>query len=651
MKKRRVKTTHLPQWLTPEIQQAMRLRDNFKKSKQFDDYKRQRNKVNILVRKAKRAFFEKLVSNDNKISQVWKALNVLSNKSRRNHSTSHNFTEETFNSHLVSTVQNIKYSIPNPSATECLKSRERLQVYCRNRLRASDELSIPLLSIHEVSRLILSLNSKKTLDAMHLNANILKLSLPYICESLTFLYNLCLKNHVFPRIFKEAKVIPIPKTKNAKDVDDFRPISILPVISKPLEKHIHFHLLNYLEDRNLFHKLQSGFRPNHSCNTAQIRLCNSWTKAIDEENIVGAVYLDLRKAFDMVDHDILLRKLSIYFQNENSVLLLRSYLSDRTQRTYVNGSLSSLIETYHGVPQGSILGPLLFCLYINDLPLHLRHKNVALDLFADDASLSASGKNPHTFQTALQESIDDVQEWCALNKMALNPSKSKCMIITVRQKHQLRPLCLHLQLNGQIIDQVKEHRLLGVVIDDQLNWISHIHFVQKKISNNIFLLSRLKHYVSSSALKTFFYAHVLAHVNYSSSIWSKADNVHIKKIDRLIRRSVRIMSKDQSLSTDQKFNQLGILSLANQLKYNVSILMFKQANSLAPIYIRELFPKSYNERTYCYKPPTRRLENLASKRFDVQGVKVWNSLPLICKSCATLRTFKKYTRIHLTQSV
>ena len=648
LKKKRVKHTNIPNWLTSEIQCAMRVRDRLKKNKQFDEYKRERNKVTKLVIKAKKAYFEKLVSNENNISQVWKALNVLSNKSQRNKSHSHNFSSENLNTHFISAIQELKNSSHFPSTLGNTQPQGKLTEFCRTRLRASDSFSIPLLSTHEVGRLMMDLSNKKTLDVNHLNAKIIKLSLPYICESLTYLYNRCIQENVFPCIFKEAKVIPIPKSKDLTNMDNFRPISILPVLSKPLEKHIHCHLLKYVEDRDLFHKFQSGFRPHHSCSTALIRMCDAWSKSIDEQKVVGAVFLDLRKAFDMVDHDILTQKLRIYFQDNTSARFFQSYMSNRSQRTYVNGSLSSSRDVSSGVPQGSILGPLLFGLYINDLPLHLRHKSVDLDLFADDSSLSTCGKNLQDYQNILQDSVNDVHEWCTLNRMALNPSKSKCMVITSRQMHQRHPLDLSLQLNGKTIQQVREHRLLGVKIDDQLNWVAHINFIQKRLSKNIYLLSRLWHFVSLSALKTFFYAHCYSHVNYASPVWCKAESVHIKKLDRLLRRGIRIMHRDQSMTTEEKYRYLDIKPLANQFNCNVSVLMFKQYLGLAPLYIRKLFPDVRNARTLNYKLPVARLKNLTNQRFAVQGVAVWNSLPLFCKNCTSLRSFKRSLRLYFS---
>ena len=230
------------------------------------------------------------------------------------------------------------------------------------------------------------------MDTQNLNSSFLKLYLPYISSPLTYIYNLCLAQNCFPASFKCAKVIPLAKSADTDNIENYRPISILPVLSKPLEKYIHNHLSQYMEDNDLFYKHQSGFRPKHSCHTALTRLCDTWLHALNSQKVVGSVFLDLRKAFDMVDHDILAQKLRLYLGNHAVSSFLISYLSRRTQAVHCNGTISKTGYLTRGVPQGSILGPLLFCLYINDLPLHLQHSDVFLDLFADDDSLHCSNK-------------------------------------------------------------------------------------------------------------------------------------------------------------------------------------------------------------------------------------------------------------------
>ena len=284
--------------------------------------------------------------------------------------------------------------------------------FCREKRGPSRAFYIPLLTVYEVGKLITSLTSKRSMGPDNIPTYLLKLALPYVVEPLTYIYNLCIQKNVFPKIFKTAKVIPLRKNTDRTDPNNFRPISLLSVLSKPLERHVHNHLSTFMEKHNLFHTLQSGFRSKHSCHTALSAMCDVWLSAVDRSEIVGAVFLDFKKAFDLVDHTILQQKLRVYLNNSSVIPFFQSYLSDRSQYVCANGKLSAVGTIQSGVPQRSVLGPLLFCIFINDLPLHIQDKKVRTSLFADDSSLDTSGKTVNEIEVTLQKSLNDVSGWC-----------------------------------------------------------------------------------------------------------------------------------------------------------------------------------------------------------------------------------------------
>ena len=332
-------------------------------------------------------------------------------------------------------------------------------------------------------------------------------------------------------------MVPLPKSTEKTNPNNYRPISLLSPLSKLLEKYVHIYLNNYLEKRQILHPFQTGFIRKYSCNTALARLTNSWLTAMNKSELCGVVFLDLKKAFDLVDHDILLKKLAIYLKNSSSLPFLKSYLHNRTQCVLIHGSYSSKESVKYGVPQGYVLGLILFSLFINDLPLHVKDISVDCDMLADDTTLHTSGKDMQ-IRSNMQDSLDQVSNWCDKNHMVINPIKTKSMTIASRQKHQLSPLTLDLVLNGAKIDQVSEHCLLGITIDNKLRWYSHINKVCKTFLRRVFILLKLRYIVDIGTTKLFFNAHIKPHIDYASVVWDGCSDVLKKRLNSLHRRAV-----------------------------------------------------------------------------------------------------------------
>ena len=401
--------------------------------------------------------------------------------------------------------------------------------------------------------------------------------------------------------------------------------------------------MEYFEKNNLLYHLQSGFRKKHSCQTAVTRIIETWLSSINEAEITGAVFLDLRKAFDLVNHKILLKKLPIYGLHPNVVSLFQSYLSNRVQRVYFNGNYSSENTIKHGVPQGSVLGPLLFCIYINDMPLELSNSNVICDLFADDSTLHTSNKQISTIQNDLQQGLNIVNEWCNVNLMSLNPSKTKCMTITSRQRHQLGLSPLSLTVNNSVVQQVTEHRLLGVTIDNQLRWNSHITYICKNVSKQLFLFSKLKHYLDVRHRKMFFYAHIKPCIDYMSNVWDGTSQNHILTLNSLYRRAVKMILFETHIPTDDKFTNLKILSLNQLLKFNKCILMHRIITSKFPKYLTSILkiqscPQS-KSRLHLFSLPRPRID-LYKTSLSFSGKFIWNTLPHEIQNLSSANVFK-----------
>ena len=650
IRKKRVKQQTLPGWMNRDIIEAMKVRDKYRKEKQFTEYKKQRNLVSAMVQKAKHNYFEKLISNDSNTAQLWRAMNNITKKSRRSNSEQVTISPDEFNTHFLSIADSVLNSHVKP-APNSKPDHSLLEQFCKERLPPSDSCKIPNIAIHEVGRYIEDLKNKKTMGPDNLNTFIVKLSLPYIVESLTFIYNRCIKTNTFPDAWKTAKVVPLPKSQDTSDPNNFRPISILSILSKPLEKHIQHNILGFVETRHLFHDLQSGFRKTHSCHTALTKMCDTWLSAINESKMAGAIFLDFRKAFDLVDHEIIISKLRYYLNNDATVLFLSSFLRDRTQTVLMNGNFSKPGDLKVGVPQGSILGPVLFCLFINDLPLHIENSDVSCEMFADDSSLHTTSTDIKVIETNLQKELSNVDRWCSENKMAIHPQKTKSMVISSRQKHQRAPLTLNLVLGTHTVEQVETHKVLGVTIDNELRWQPHITNICKLVASNIHILGKLKTYVEPEARLMFFNAHCLSHINYASTVWCGAGELHLKKLNSLHRRAAKIIVSNNFLSTTQKLRSVNILSLEHQFEFNTAVLVYKAKHRLVPSYVQKLLtPADSRYQSEKYLIPRTRIDMFKSS-FAFSGANIWNSLPVKIRACKTLSSFKSCLKKYLLKKM
>jgi len=322
------------------------------------------------------------------------------------------------------------------------------------------------VSVNEVEHILKSINSKKAVGINNIPPLILKYSASVIAGPLTNIINMVILDKTFPYLAKCAVILPVHKKDDRSDKKNYRPISILSALSKVFERIFHTQMTNYIN--SILSQYVSAYRKHYSCQHVLIRLIENWKRDIDEGQVVGAVLMDLSKAFDCIPHDLLIAKLSAYGFDNSALTLIYSYLKGRRQSVKVNGTLGSSLTLLSGVPQGSILGPLLFNSFINDF--YYLFENATLHGFADDNTLSAKACTLRELICTLENEADIAIKWLKCNDMIANASKFQTIFLSKDKGH----LKAHISIDGQLIESKLSVELLGNIIDNKLNFENHI---------------------------------------------------------------------------------------------------------------------------------------------------------------------------------
>ena len=435
------------------------------------------------------------------------------------------------------------------------------------------------------------MSNDKSAGLDQFSVRLLKLSAPYISKSLAFICNLSLRNSVFPDDWKRAKVTPIYKSGNKSDVGNYRPISVLPIVSKIIERAVHNQLYKYVSTKGILSSAQSGFRANHSTTTTLLDVQDFILNNMDNGYVTGAIFLDLKKAFDTVNHNVLIDKLKRYGVDGIELSWFKSYLSNRSQAVNVNSNLSEFEHINIGVPQGSILGPLLFILFVNCLPNAV---NCKTEMYADDTTLLFRSKCPDELSTSLTSNLDLVANWLKANKLTLNISKTKVMLFGTR--HMLDKFNdISLTYNDDMIEMVREFKYLSVKFDSTMSWLSHIDYLANNVSKRIGVIRRVKHFLPHQTLVMLANALVIPHFDYASPVWSNCSDSYQARLQVLHNRLARtILSADIRTPINDMMNLLHWTKLSNRWKSQILIILFKCLKDISPTYLSSNFEFVHN---------------------------------------------------------
>jgi len=605
----------------------------------FSEYSYFKNKFTALLRRSKVNYFrDKFDRCKGNIRMTWRNINDVMGRGKRADidkiiQSGESFEDDyeiacRFNQYFSSVAGELREAIPDSDASPLGFLGAR----------SVDSLDFDHVTVSEVKTVIRAMPNKSgKIDSVpvFIFKKLEMVISPIICR----LFNCSLIEKKFPSALKLAEVVPVHKSGSPYAVANYRPISILPVLSKIFEKIMRARLIEFLAEYNILCDHQFGFRAGRETSDAILEFLDHAYNSLDSKSYLISVFLDLSKAFDTLDHDILLSKLE-HVEVRGVVLeWFSSYLSDRRQVVGVNGTCSSVKPMNTGVPQGSVLGPLLFLIYINDMSLC--SKRLHFIHFADDTTVFRTGNDIMNLMGEVNTEFRKVDDWLIANKLSLNLTKSTFMVIS----HSNIPSDLSLSVRNHNLSRVNFAKFLGVLIDDRLTFKCQIGELSNKLSKSVGILYKLSHYVPPSTLKSLYFSLCHFLISYGITAWGSSASTHLSRVVSLQNRAVRTLPM---IGNVNNFSSYNILKINDLYKYFCCVKLFKCFREDSHKHFYDCFNKlipdhSHNTRhkangyfnvPICHKTRSQRSFIYVASNF-------WNEIPLSTRNLPQLSIFKR----------
>lgn len=540
-----------------------------------------RNRLCSQIRAAKKQFFErKLEEYKSHPTKIWKILAQLVRKNKSKSNLPDKFMADgvllTNPVDISSKFNNFFGSIASTLDSKLESSNIDPLSYLEDHQPPAARFELVPTNVPTILSIIQNLDPNSAVSDC-ITPKILKAISVTVAPYLNHAFNLCLTEGVFPSILKKAVVIPIHKSGDKFTFNNYRPISLLSILSKVLEKIIYYQLSSFINTENILYDNQFGFRQHHSSYMPVSLLQEHITSALERKEISAAIYLDYAKAFDTVNHHILLKKLEKYGCNDVALSLFQSYLLNRTQLVKYNDTLSPTAQTItHGVPQGSILGPLLFLIYINDL--HLTCPGTYFQ-FADDTVVVFTEKDHGRLQNTIALNLPKLELWLTSNRITLNAKKTTYQLFT----NQIETPTLNIKIKNEVIKRQSATKYLGIWIDDKFKWNTQIRTVENSVSQKIGMIGRAKPFLKNNHLLLLYNSLVLPHFLYGIQAWGVTYETKLNKLKVLQKKIVRIIDSADFLAPSSPiFKKYNILKLPDLIKLHQMSVLHSFLNHTLP---------------------------------------------------------------------
>lgn len=638
-----LKRSFTPPYITKDLLHAIKKKESLRRKAKasntpelWDKFRKERQRLKCWIKAAKKAYISGLsesISNDSK--PFWRFFKAKSSKSSLPDVMKHgdlrlstsNQKADAFNIYFVSVFNNCNDNSPPVPCT------------------LPESLDSIAITESQVQSLLRNLIESKATGPDGIPGCLLKRCSQVIAPSLCALFEISIESGVVPSEWKLANVVPVPKKGDTQEVTNYRPISLLSVVSKVLERVVFSQVVFFV--KNSLYSLQHGFRSNRSSVTQLLKVLHDVGSALDSGREIDLIYLDFAKAFDSVPHKKLIGKLQSYGISGSLLRWFENYLCDRKQRVVVEGASSSFLDVTSGVPQGSVIGPLLFILYVNDLPDTTKSSTVAL--FADDSKCYRAIQS-QTDRDLLQHDLDSMAQWSLTWQLRFNVSKS--FLLRVSRKRVSSNYMYH--LNNEPVTNVATHVDLGLIVSSELKWSPHIISCTAKANRMLGFLRRNCTLLTDIKCRHLLYLSLVrSHLSYGSEIWApQGSSRDLTLLEGVQRRATKFILQNYELSYPERLRELKLLPISYWLELKDLIFFFKCLHGLFDFDISQFVTFSSNVVSRTRSNQQKMLKSnpcrtsLFRDSFFNRIVFLWNSLPLETRECSVFSTFKRKLHTH-----
>lgn len=609
--------------------------NNLELKKQYTDYK---NKLTNLIKKAKQDYYQNVINeNKSNTKRLWKVVKEITKSDQKLKNISSLKKE---NNEIIIDEKGIADEF-NKTFTNMGKNlAQKIQIRKKssfNKRYTMKSLVLLPTDSQEVKNIIFQLKNNKSPGADNLKAETLKLIALYLTQPLVFIFNECMRLGFWPSAFKDSLIIPVFKKGECTVASNYRPISLITNFSKIFEKLLKTRLVSFLQKNKLLSENQYGFKENMSTQDAIVAVTNNISSALDKGTSCLCTFLDLSKAFDTVSHPLLLQSLENIGVRGICLKLLQSYISNRQQCVRVGSTYSDKLTIEYGVPQGTVLGPILFSIYINDL-FALPTRGVIIG-FADDTAIIYKAETWEKLKQVVQNDLSYIKDWFDHKLLTVNLDKTNYLPFSCNTSTipSFNSIDIEIQDTVYNILPAKNVKYLGVFIDCHLRWDIHINYIIKKLQSILYKFRYLCNILDQNHIKTIYHALVESHINYAILSWGAAVKKHLKPLETLQKRFLKLMlHKEITYPSDQLYTDARLLDVRQLFFYNC-ILKYHFTNKEYNILGHE-----YNTRRKNQCLPPFMTKNIGQRSYAFLAPTLYNIIPRALKECnLSIFSFKK----------